>query len=214
MRPPFISQRPAHILKASMVRRPIPAGFIFLRLSLLPRNQMTVRHSPPGAVRSYSPLDPFCRVRRGKNIYETVRYHCTFCLLAISSWPASNAFKFYQYKPCWGMREFLPDGQRGDYKFITYAEAEQLVLNLGSGLAGRIPPVGRLVAAGLAAELIDSSQRSFVGICSSNRTEWAATDIACSFYSFVSVPLHHRLGAHSCDARSPCCPFAHSGQQT
>lgn len=36
-----------------------------------------------------------------------------------------------------------------------------------------------------------------IGICGTNRPEWAYSDFVCSYYGFTSVPIHTKAGAHA-----------------
>lgn len=82
--------------------------------------------------------------------------------------------------PYLGIRELLPDGTRGQYKWQTYTEAADARSALGSGL------LYHGIAPG-----------STVGLYSVNRPEWCLIDAACHAYSLVTVPLYDTLGPDS-----------------
>ncbi|KAM7485560.1 hypothetical protein LguiA_001569 [Lonicera macranthoides] len=69
------------------------------------------------------------------------------------------------------------DGTVGEYKWMTYGEADSARSAIGSGL----------VYHGI-------TKGSCVGLYFINRPEWAIVDHACSAYSCVSVPLYDTLG--------------------
>ncbi|KAM7481378.1 hypothetical protein LguiB_005961 [Lonicera macranthoides] len=69
------------------------------------------------------------------------------------------------------------DGTIGDYKWMTYGEADTARSAIGSGLCHY----------GL-------SKGACVGLYFINRPEWLVVDHACSAYSFISVPLYDTLG--------------------
>lgn len=71
----------------------------------------------------------------------------------------------------------------GDYVWIKYSEVLTRVQNFGSGL----------ISKGL-----QSGQESFVGLYAANCTEWCVTDIMCTMFSMVSVPLYDTLGKDAC----------------
>ncbi|KAI3644926.1 hypothetical protein MP228_011090 [Amoeboaphelidium protococcarum] len=75
----------------------------------------------------------------------------------------------------------------GPYVWETYSEIEQRVKALGSGLR----------ELGLISERTngqDIKGTQMVGIYAKNCSEWLITQIACSAYSFVVVPLYDTLG--------------------
>lgn len=85
-----------------------------------------------------------------------------------------------------GTRETLADGKFGGYKFKTFAQVEQIVKQLGSGILNL----------GLAESIKNSEEPegSFVIIWCKNREEWIETDIACVLYSLCLVPVYDTLG--------------------
>lgn len=69
------------------------------------------------------------------------------------------------------------DGTVGEYKWMTYKEADTARSAIGSALVCHQIPKG-----------------SRVGLYFINRPEWLIVDHACSAYSFISVPLYDTLG--------------------
>lgn len=69
------------------------------------------------------------------------------------------------------------DGTVGEYKWMTYGEADSARSAIGSGL----------VFHGI-------TKGSCVGLYFINRPEWLIVDHACSAYSYTSVPLYDTLG--------------------
>lgn len=69
------------------------------------------------------------------------------------------------------------DGTVGEYKWMTYKEADTARSAIGSALVCHQIPKG-----------------SCVGLYFINRPEWLIVDHACSAYSFISVPLYDTLG--------------------
>ncbi|XP_042054895.1 long chain acyl-CoA synthetase 6, peroxisomal-like isoform X1 [Salvia splendens] len=72
---------------------------------------------------------------------------------------------------------FQEDGTVGEYRWMTYGEADTSRSAIGSSLVRRQIQKG-----------------SCVGLYFVNRPEWVVIDHACSAYSFVSVPLYNTLG--------------------
>ncbi|XP_071829175.1 long-chain-fatty-acid--CoA ligase 1-like isoform X2 [Apostichopus japonicus] len=68
------------------------------------------------------------------------------------------------------------------YEWKTYGQVRERALQFGSALIEKG---------------FEASDDTFVGIYSSNREEWAITDIACSAYNIISVPLYDTLGETS-----------------
>ncbi|KAA8548618.1 hypothetical protein F0562_000302 [Nyssa sinensis] len=84
-----------------------------------------------------------------------------------------DTFRDYKYL---GTR-IRVDGTVGEYKWMTYGEAGTARQAIGSGLVYHGIPKG-----------------SCVGLYFINRPEWLIVDIACSAYSYISVPLYDTLG--------------------
>lgn len=80
--------------------------------------------------------------------------------------------------PCLGTKP--PDSDT--YVWKSYSEVRELALQFGSGLIEKG---------------FKGGDETFVGIYASNREEWAITDIACTAYNIVSVPLYDTLGETS-----------------
>ncbi|EDQ87794.1 uncharacterized protein MONBRDRAFT_33146 [Monosiga brevicollis MX1] len=83
-------------------------------------------------------------------------------------------------RPFMGTRAKLSDGSRGDYEWITYAQAIDRVDTVGNAL----------VAAGVKAN-------DAVGVFSINREEWVTTLLAIQRAGSVCVPLYDTLGAEA-----------------
>ncbi|ERN12662.1 long chain acyl-CoA synthetase 6, peroxisomal isoform X1 [Amborella trichopoda] len=86
---------------------------------------------------------------------------------------ATKSFQDFKYL---GSR-IRVDGTVGDYKWMTYGEAETARTAVGSGLRHH--------------EILKGAR---IGLYFINRPEWIIVDHACSAYSFVSVPLYDTLG--------------------
>ncbi|KAI4342756.1 hypothetical protein MLD38_027341 [Melastoma candidum] len=86
---------------------------------------------------------------------------------------AVNSFRDYKYL---GTRVRV-DGTVGEYKWMTFGEADTARTAIGSGLVHHGVPKG-----------------SSIGLYFINRPEWLIIDHACSAYSYVSVPLYDTLG--------------------
>lgn len=67
--------------------------------------------------------------------------------------------------------------QQQPYKWLTFGDSNKQIKQIGSAL----------VRMGL-------RKGGFVGIFAKNRPEWVLTDLACSSYSFISVPLYETFG--------------------
>eukprot|EP00252_Welwitschia_mirabilis_P025382 TRINITY_DN7895_c0_g1_i2.p1 TRINITY_DN7895_c0_g1~~TRINITY_DN7895_c0_g1_i2.p1 ORF type:complete len:693 (-),score=113.76 TRINITY_DN7895_c0_g1_i2:222-2300(-) len=87
-----------------------------------------------------------------------------------------HAVKKYQHYKYLGTR-IRDDGTIGEYKWMTYGEADTAHAAIGSGLIHHGVPKG-----------------SCIGLYFINRPEWLITEHACSSYSFISVPLYDTLG--------------------
>ncbi|XP_048589989.1 long-chain-fatty-acid--CoA ligase 1 isoform X2 [Nematostella vectensis] len=69
------------------------------------------------------------------------------------------------------------------YKWATYSQIHERASNFGSGLC----------------ELgCDPSQETFVGLWSTNCTEWLLADLACQMFSMVTVPIYDSHGSEAC----------------
>ncbi|KAJ8022824.1 Long-chain-fatty-acid--CoA ligase 5 [Holothuria leucospilota] len=77
--------------------------------------------------------------------------------------------------PCLGTRP----GGVGQYEWKSYSESIRDAEALGAGLI----KVG-----------VSPGQDSRIGIYSKNRAEWVLSDIMCSSFNFISVPLYDTLG--------------------
>ncbi|XP_072975950.1 long chain acyl-CoA synthetase 6, peroxisomal-like [Typha angustifolia] len=86
---------------------------------------------------------------------------------------AVETFRDYKYL---GTRVRV-DGTVGEYKWMTYGEASTNRSAIGSGLICHGIPEG-----------------ARIGLYFINRPEWAIVDLACSAYSYISVPLYDTLG--------------------
>ncbi|KAM5569341.1 long chain acyl-CoA synthetase 6, peroxisomal-like [Rosa sericea] len=84
-----------------------------------------------------------------------------------------DTFRDYKYL---GTR-IRVDGTVGEYKWMTFGEADTARSAIGSGLIYHGIPKG-----------------SCVGLYFINRPEWMIVDHACSAYSYISVPLYDTLG--------------------
>jgi hypothetical protein len=51
----------------------------------------------------------------------------------------------------------------------------------------------------LGAESVFGSREVFVGICGINTPDWCATDLACIYNGYVTVPIHHILDQNAID---------------
>ncbi|EAY01067.1 AMP-binding enzyme family protein [Trichomonas vaginalis G3] len=90
-------------------------------------------------------------------------------------------FKNYANKPYLGHRYKIDQEKwSDDYKFITYAEGEEIALNIGSGLQELGITLGKTL-----------------GIYSTNCPEWVNTIDASSLYGFVIVSLYDSLGPNA-----------------
>uniref|UniRef100_A0A7I4CCW8 Long-chain-fatty-acid--CoA ligase n=1 Tax=Physcomitrium patens TaxID=3218 RepID=A0A7I4CCW8_PHYPA len=78
---------------------------------------------------------------------------------------------------CLGTR-IREDGTVGEYRWMTYGEVGTARTAIGSGLIQHGIPKG-----------------ACVGLYMLNRVEWVISELACSAYSYVSVPLYDTLGA-------------------
>jgi long-chain acyl-CoA synthetase len=89
------------------------------------------------------------------------------------------SFKKFAHKEYLGVRRPLPGGgYEGTFTYITYAEAEVIALNLGSGLW----------------EALNIQPRDFVGILAENRSEWVHMINASSIYGHALVSLYETFG--------------------
>ncbi|KAL1811836.1 hypothetical protein ACET3Z_021901 [Daucus carota] len=86
---------------------------------------------------------------------------------------AVERFRDYKYL---GTR-IRVDGTVGEYKWMTYGEADTARAAIGSGLCEYGLPKG-----------------ACVGLYFINRPEWLIVDHSCSAYSYISVPLYDTLG--------------------
>ncbi|KAL6188752.1 hypothetical protein ACLB2K_040143 [Fragaria x ananassa] len=86
---------------------------------------------------------------------------------------AVDTFRDYKYL---GTR-IRVDGTVGEYKWMTFGEADTARSAIGSGLIYNGIPKG-----------------SCIGLYFINRPEWMIVDHACSAYSYISVPLYDTLG--------------------
>ncbi|KAM7462764.1 hypothetical protein LguiA_030885 [Lonicera macranthoides] len=86
---------------------------------------------------------------------------------------AVKTFRDYKYL---GTR-IRVDGTVGEYKWMTYGEADSARSAIGSGLVN-----------------YGISKGSCVGLYFINKPEWLIVDHACSAYSYISVPLYDTLG--------------------
>lgn len=86
---------------------------------------------------------------------------------------AVDTFRDYKYL---GTR-IRVDGTVGEYKWMTFGEADTARTAIGSGLIYHGIPKG-----------------SGVGLYFINRPEWMIVDHACSAYAYISVPLYDTLG--------------------
>ncbi|XP_050375234.1 long chain acyl-CoA synthetase 6, peroxisomal-like [Argentina anserina] len=89
---------------------------------------------------------------------------------------AIDTFRDYKYL---GTR-IRVDGTVGEYKWMTFGEADTARSAIGSGLIYNGIPKG-----------------SCIGMYFINRPEWMIVDHACSAYSYISVPLYDTLGPDS-----------------
>mmetsp|Transcript_33515 Transcript_33515/g.58708 ORF Transcript_33515/g.58708 Transcript_33515/m.58708 type:complete len:663 (-) Transcript_33515:23-2011(-) len=92
----------------------------------------------------------------------------------------SKAFRTY------GQKDFLGTVVDGQYRFKTYNQIQGEAVALGSVLVDLVNEV-----------VEDGKVFRFVGIYSANREEWITTSIACTHFSFVSLPLYDSLGVDS-----------------
>jgi long-chain acyl-CoA synthetase len=69
------------------------------------------------------------------------------------------------------------------YRWLTYEETQNRVINLGRGL----------VSLGLR-----PCQESHVGIYATNSPQWFIAELACYFNSMMVVPLYDTLGPAAC----------------
>lgn len=65
----------------------------------------------------------------------------------------------------------------GPYKFMTYREVEERVVNFAAGLAS-----------------FNLGEKSHIGLYAINRPEWVLAEYACYYNNFVTVPLYDTLG--------------------
>nr|XP_054773586.1 long-chain-fatty-acid--CoA ligase 5-like [Lytechinus pictus] len=77
-------------------------------------------------------------------------------------------------------------GQVGsqDYEWITFSQVEEQAILFASGL----------IALGN-----QPGQETFIGIFSQNRPEWVIVDVACMYYSMISVPFYNTVDIKACD---------------
>ena len=86
-----------------------------------------------------------------------------------------KAFELYRNREFMGVRDVDPTNPSlylNSYSWSRYDTIGNRTKNFGQGLRTLI-------------EL-----RSYVGICSANRPEWAITDLACMIYGLISVPMY------------------------
>ncbi|KAF3944260.1 hypothetical protein CMV_029252 [Castanea mollissima] len=86
---------------------------------------------------------------------------------------AVESFRDYKYL---GTR-IREDGTVGEYKWMTYGEAGTACEAIGSGL-----------------QFHGFQKGASIGLYFINRPEWLIVDLACSSYSYISVPLYDTLG--------------------
>ncbi|KAG9393891.1 AMP-binding enzyme [Carpediemonas membranifera] len=77
---------------------------------------------------------------------------------------------------CFGTRTFEPKS-RGDFEWLSYKDAMQLITEFSAGLAG-----------------LGFKKGDKVGIMSKNRVEWAVADFACAARGIITVPLYDSQG--------------------
>ena len=90
-----------------------------------------------------------------------------------------RSFSMHPERPCHGR---LVDSK---YEWKTYDQVYRDIIRLGSNLMDYVKPqttTGRI------------SCDNFIGIYASNSVEWATVDLACSFFSLVSVSIYDSLG--------------------
>ncbi|KAJ3446096.1 long-chain-fatty-acid--coa ligase [Anaeramoeba flamelloides] len=127
------------------------------------------------------------KVIDGETIYRN--YHNSFEKQLPCTWDediqtvyelVEKTLKKYPNNKGFGTQKKLPNGEFGDYEWVTYSEFGKLRLHFGAGLKNY----------GL-------KRGDFVLIWAPNRFEWKIAEDCCSPYSFVHCPLYDTLGPHS-----------------
>jgi len=112
-------------------------------------------------------------------IYKSIIENKKDC---INCWTLYDNFNYgyqgFPNNPCLGR---IVDGV---YCWQTYEEVYEMVLKLGTNLLEYVKPQ---YANG------NISFKNFVGIYAPNSVEWATIDLACSFYSLISVSIYDSL---------------------
>jgi len=85
--------------------------------------------------------------------------------------------KTHASKPFLGVREVLPDGTRGDFKWRTYAEVFDESVQFAHGIAS-----------------LGLQPQDKVGVYSANCVEWKVAELACYMHSLIIVSLYDSLG--------------------
>eukprot|EP00878_Enallax_costatus_P020601 GHUV01021783.1.p1 GENE.GHUV01021783.1~~GHUV01021783.1.p1 ORF type:complete len:600 (+),score=177.59 GHUV01021783.1:394-2193(+) len=89
-----------------------------------------------------------------------------------------DSVRTYSSQPCFGHRPIdTATSKAGDYQWITYAEANEKVTAVASGLAG-----------------LGVSAGQKVGVYGANCLEWQLAMQACNRMSYACVPLYDTLG--------------------
>ncbi|KAI8891209.1 acetyl-CoA synthetase-like protein [Backusella circina FSU 941] len=92
-------------------------------------------------------------------------------------------------KKCLGHRAIKNSetGERGPYKWETYQQVNDRILNLGSGLLNYLnQEMG-----------MSNTNQIPIGIWAENCPEWTITDLSCAAYGLFSIALYDTLGANT-----------------
>ncbi|KAL0241822.1 hypothetical protein GEMRC1_007057 [Eukaryota sp. GEM-RC1] len=92
----------------------------------------------------------------------------------------------YPSRPCLATREYLPDGVRGEFQYISYEETSMWVDDI----------VHAIHSTGLcdcSMEYPDPIPHINVGLLGSNSASWVVTDLACQKLGLVTVPVYSSL---------------------
>ncbi|EGV64602.1 medium-chain fatty acid-CoA ligase faa2 [Yamadazyma tenuis] len=113
----------------------------------------------------------------------------------------NHCVALHSQEKSFGVREVLDDGSRGEYVWETYGQINQLKKQLGAGFL-YVLNNSPFRPSDEVQEKIDNHEKYvanldetfFISIFSSNRREWALTDLACVNYSICNTALYDTLG--------------------
>ncbi|KAK6455211.1 long-chain-fatty-acid CoA ligase [Scheffersomyces xylosifermentans] len=167
------------------------ADFVYSHVPIDPKKVANAVPLPYSQEKGYSAVyrNAYCPEKLVSRPHPTL--DTLFALFEMSS--AKNADI-----DCMGKRKKLPDGTFGEYEFIDFKTVYQKKVNFGSGIFFVLQNNPYKTDSEVHQRLrYDPSAKEtpfIVSIFSSNRVEWALTDLACTAYSLTSTALYDTLG--------------------